>query len=303
MIDLATPYWSFIRASFSDAQIKIGLTFLVHELFYWLIYLPYFVAEKIPAFQTYKLQSNRPFTPEKQWNCFKSVLVSHVVVEVPLMVVGHFAFHAMGMGMNLPLPTMYNVAGCVIGSFLIEDFYFYWIHRLLHHGWWYQKIHKIHHEHPNPFGMAAEYAHPLETLFLGVGTVLGPALLCNHVFTMHVWVIFRLLQTIECHTGYDFPWSPRQWIPFYGGSEYHDFHHETFKGNYASTLIIWDYVFGTDVQYRNRRKKLEAQGKPARATLWDPLLYRVLFPTPPLAADKDGADSAADLGKAEQKSK
>jgi hypothetical protein len=79
-----------------------------------------------------------------------------------------------------------------------------------------------------PFGFAAEYAHPIETMVLGVGTVIGPLVLTRHYFTVLVWLIVRLFQTVEAHCGYDFPWSPRHFIPFWGGAEFHDYHHETF---------------------------------------------------------------------------
>jgi len=288
--DIATQYWGYMRENLTDAQIKIGLTFIVHELAYWLIYLPFFIAERIPALQKYKLQQTRPFSSIQQWNCFKKILVMHVTLELPLMIIGHFAFHYIGMGMSLPLPSWTSIAKAVVGCFLIEDFYFYWLHRFLHWGPVYRNIHKLHHDHSNPFGMAAEYAHPIETFLLGIGTVLGPIFLINHVFSMHVWVVIRLVQTIECHAGYDFPWSPRQFIPFYGGSEFHDFHHETFKGNYSSTFIIWDHVFGTDVKYRVRRASRAVKGEGARVSIWDSLLYSYLLPTPPIATDKDYTD-------------
>lgn len=46
-----------------------------------------------------------------------------------------------------------------IGSFFIEDFYFYWIHRLLHYGPFYKHIHKIHHDHSGDIatGLSASY--------------------------------------------------------------------------------------------------------------------------------------------------
>ena len=34
------------------------------------------------------------------------------------------------------------------------------------------------------------------------------------------------------------------------GAEFHDFHHMAFTGIYASTFIVWDRVFGTDVKYQ-----------------------------------------------------
>jgi methylsterol monooxygenase len=110
----------------------------------------------------------------------------------------------------------------VLISFLLEDTWFYFIHRLLHHGWFYKNIHKIHHEHNAPFGIAAEYAHPVENIFLGIGTALGPMIIGMttgiHIFTVWFWVVIRLWQTVDVHSGYDFPWSPNHYIPFWGGT-------------------------------------------------------------------------------------
>lgn len=79
-----------------------------------------------------------------------------------------------------------------------------------------------------PNSLSGEYAHPAETLILGVGTIIGPLCLAHHITSVYIWIGIRLLQVVECHSGYDFPWSPRKFIPFWGGAEFHDFHHETF---------------------------------------------------------------------------
>ena len=63
-------------------------------------------------------------------------------------------------------------------------------------------IHKQHHKFAAPFGLAAEYAHPVETVVLGVGFFLGPLFLCLfqelHVFTMAIWLAVRLIQSGWC---------------------------------------------------------------------------------------------------------
>lgn len=72
----------------------------------------------------------------------------------------------------------------------MEDAWHYFAHRALHHKSIYKHIHKLHHEFSAPFGLAAEYAHPVEILVLGAGTVGGPLLWCYlsggnmHILTM-----------------------------------------------------------------------------------------------------------------------
>ena len=37
-----------------------------------------------------------------------------------------------------------------------------------------------------------------------------------HVVTMAVWLAVRLVETVDVHAGYDFPWvSTRDWIFFF----------------------------------------------------------------------------------------
>ena len=48
---------------------------------------------------------------------------------------------------------------------------------------------------------------------------------------------------------YDFPWTPTKYIPFYGGPDYHDYHHYVggqSQSNFASVFTYCDYIYGTD---------------------------------------------------------
>ena len=42
-------------------------------------------------------------------------------------------------------------------------------------------------------------------------------LLTRHLFSLWAWLFIRLYQTVEAHSGYDFPWSPTKLLPFWGG--------------------------------------------------------------------------------------
>ena len=68
-----------------------------------------------------------------------------------------------------------------------------------------------------PFGLTSEYAHPAEILFLGFATFFGPAITGPHLLTLWLWMVLRVLETVEAHCGYDFPWSISKIFPLYGG--------------------------------------------------------------------------------------
>jgi methylsterol monooxygenase len=68
---------------------------------------------------------------------------------------------------------------------------------------------------------------------------------------MWAWLLWRLVETIDVHSGYVIPWNPLNLIPGYGGARFHDFHHMNFTGNYASTFTYLDRFFGTDESFRS----------------------------------------------------
>ena len=184
-----------------------------------------------------------------------------VIVGVILFVdsMGLLERHAMSVE---ELPSALTLALTISFFMLVEDFGFYWTHRMLHHKRIYPHIHKMHHTHKTTVGIAGEYAHPVEYIFSNMlPTSLGPALLATntHLFTVFVWYIIRFSENLDGHSGYDFSWSPFRLLPFSGGADYHDHHHAVNIGNYASFFSIWDTVFGTNKAYHEAKTEQETE--------------------------------------------
>jgi methylsterol monooxygenase len=240
-------------------------TFFLHEFFYFGVYIPYLIADNIPALRKYKIQMDKENSWPAQWNCFWKIAVVHTFTQIPLMILAYYGLDYVGMSRTPPLPTWQSIVLQIPFFYFVEDFWFYWVHRALHWGPLYKYIHKIHHEHAAPFGIAGEYAHPIESLLLGVGTALGPLLMRAHLLTLWCWLLARVWQVVDAHSGYNFPWSPNRYVPLWGGAEFHDYHHMAFVGNYSSTFTLWDWVFGTDRKYYSwkdqQAQKLQGDAK------------------------------------------
>lgn len=253
--------WLFLITHFSDFQLATVGTFIVHEIVFFLSGLPSVFFERTGLFNKYKIQDKKN-TPASHEKCITRLILFHICVNLPIVLISYPAFRYMGMKSSLPLPHWTSILFQIIVYFILEDFVFYWGHRILHTKWLYKHVHSVHHEYATPFGLASEYAHPAEILFLGFATVIGPALTGPHLFTMWLWVILRVLETVEAHNGYHFPWSLSNFLPLYGGAEYHDYHHRllyTKSGNYSSTFVYMDWLFGTDEGYR-KQKALREKG-------------------------------------------
>eukprot|EP00249_Psilotum_nudum_P011905 c23455_g1_i4 orf=371-1264(-) len=250
--------WLFLITNFSDFQLASIGSFILHESVFFLSGLPYLFME-IWGLKKYKIQVKMN-TPAAQEKCIIRLLLYHTCVNLPLMMASYPLFKVMGMTSKLPLPSWKVIGFQIISYFILEDFIFYWGHRILHTKWLYKHVHSVHHEYATPFGLTSEYAHPAEILFLGCATFFGPAITGPHLVTLWLWMILRVLETVEAHCGYDFPWSLSKFIPLYGGADFHDYHHRllyTKSGNYASTFTYMDWIFCTDKGYRKLKQLKE----------------------------------------------
>lgn len=266
-LSVAEQWWVKYYSMFDSDTIATGvLLLLVHEGVYFGRSLPWLVLDRIPYFRKYKIQDAKVPSNQEYWECLKSILLSHLFVQaIPI-----FGFHPfcqrLGIDIGVPFPSWSTIAFHIAIFFVLEDTWHYWGHRALHSKLLYKRIHKQHHKYAAPFGLTAEYAHPVEVAFTGMGTVGSPILVLAvtgqmHIVTVILWVALRLLQAVDSHSGYDFPWSLRHVIPFWSGAEHHDDHHKYFTGNYASSFRWWDYFLGTETAstVAKRNPKAKAQ--------------------------------------------
>lgn len=134
---------------------------------------------------------------------------------------------------------------------LVDDAHFYFVHRAMHQNkFLFKKLHRIHHQAINPVPLEFFYAHPLEWMAGTLGIAAAAAFIGFTTGEINCWpfwafVVIRNLHELEIHSGLKSFAS--QYIPFYGTTEQHDLHHSKLKGNYASTLNLWDKLLKTEL--------------------------------------------------------
>jgi sterol desaturase/sphingolipid hydroxylase (fatty acid hydroxylase superfamily) len=134
--------------------------------------------------------------------------------------------------------------------FVVDDCWFYFYHRFVHSvPRLYVAVHKQHHIFTAPFPAVAFAVHPFEMMLQAFGTCLAPLGIfygTTHPILFWTFLVIRQLQGIEDHLGYELAWSPTHYLPaVFGGTKFHDLHHQTFKCNYASMFSFIDRLFGT----------------------------------------------------------
>ncbi|KAL2919025.1 C-4 sterol methyl oxidase [Polyrhizophydium stewartii] len=261
--------WLSLFEGAENPSIRLAVVlFAWHEFVFVARYIPYMIIDHIPYFRKYKIQADKEISTSQWIKCVAHVFFYQSMLQLPMMMAFHPVATALGMKfLEVPFPSLLNIAASTFFFMFMEDFYQYFVHRLMHWGILYKAIHKQHHEFSAPFGIASEYAHPLETLFLGLGFFLGPliwvlVLRDLHIISVAIWLAVRLIQVVDAHSGYDFPWALRHILPFWAGADFHDYHHMAFVGNYSSSFRWWDWICGTDRAYqawkdRNAAKKTQ----------------------------------------------
>lgn len=137
---------------------------------------------------------------------------------------------------------------------LIFDFWFYCIHRILHHEFLFRHIHRVHHElvETNIYGVA--HFHYVEIALYGLCHLFIAAFLPMHLYAIISAILLIELQNMLAHWGYEF--VPRAWRLRYRSLMYsidHADHHRDFTSNYGYFTKIWDIILKTD-----RREKKNA---------------------------------------------
>lgn len=200
--------------------------------------------DSIPSIQKYKIQHHVNETVAF-WRVIRHSIRNKLISEIPLTFGSYPFFVWLGISKDLPLPSVTTVLLTLGFCLVVEDAWHYFAHRTLHTRWAMDKIHYLHHHYMTPFGMASSYAHPLETIFTGFGTVLPMLILRPHLFTLLIWVVTKQLQATAVHCGYEFPWRPSRFLPFLVSASFHDRHHRRFNRNFAPNFVWLDRLLGT----------------------------------------------------------
>ncbi|OMH79866.1 Methylsterol monooxygenase [Zancudomyces culisetae] len=258
--------WLSIFEGRNEAVAYGVLIFVFHISLYFLSYSVQCIFESIPALRKYKLQQTVHVTNEEWWTGVRRFLANMFFIRFPTIMLFFPLAEALNFDLSVPFPPIYVILLQTFIFMLSDDFWHYWIHRLMHMGFLYQRIHKVHHEYTVPFGLIGDYSHPIESIILALTAITGPVMYSwlatytgsfkgAHVIAIFSWIAVKTLESLEVHTGYDFPWSLNNWIPIWAGADHHDYHHMEFLNNFASIFRHMDYIFGTDKLYREHHKK------------------------------------------------
>jgi len=239
--------WRYIYVdTFRENHFLINVvgTTIMSFVHFWLASLFFMVLDifEPKMFMKYKIQDDKRLKMPQLYKAIRVCLFNQLVVGTTF---GLFWYHVTewrGVGYTPEeLPTFQWVLLEGVVFTLVEEFAFYYTHRLLHHPRIYKYIHKKHHEWTASISIVGIYAHPVEHVLSNLLPVmLGPTLMGSHVATYWVWVVVAQSSTLNSHCGYH--------LPFFPSPEAHDFHHMKFTNNFG-VLGVLDRLHGTDSMF------------------------------------------------------
>uniref|UniRef100_A0A1Q3FKA3 Putative fatty acid hydroxylase domain-containing protein 2 n=1 Tax=Culex tarsalis TaxID=7177 RepID=A0A1Q3FKA3_CULTA len=250
--DLWQSLWDRVLDVTGDDPFRLWIfgTLLYTMTLYWTIGTAYTLLDVFnrPAFlRRYKVQpgTNEPVDRDRLFRVIRQVVFNQIFTGLPMLLGLYWVIEPQTVAGIRTLPTFPTVVWQLAVCIVIEEFGFYYSHRLLHDGRIYKYIHKQHHEWTAPIAITAIYCHPVEHVFSNlVPPFLGIFMLGSHVAVAWLWFTLVILSTLNAHSGYH--------LPFFPSPEAHDFHHLKFNQCFG-VLGVLDRLHGTDTLFRNTK--------------------------------------------------
>jgi len=138
----------------------------------------------------------------------------------------------------------------VLVYLFVQDTWFYWTHRAMHH--WpslFRLAHKVHHDSKPPTAWTAMSFHPIESVS---GAIVIPILVFFvpiHLAMLGVVLTIATVMGVVNHMGWEI--FPRRLVHSQFGAgvitaSHHERHHEDYRCNFGLYFRFWDKVCGTD---------------------------------------------------------
>ncbi|MGD0526076.1 MAG: sterol desaturase family protein [Polyangiaceae bacterium] len=175
----------------------------------------------------------------------------------------------------------------VVALIVLQDAFFYWSHRAMHHRWLFRRVHRVHHLSHDPSPFAAYAFAPAEALVHAAIVPLVGLWMPLHRGAIGVFLAFMILRNVLGHLGLElFPrWFARsRWTRWSTTTTHHTLHHRRVGSNYGLYFTWWDRVMGTtDPSYEETFEAVDRR-RPAHQTTGYRRLKAPQCRTPPASA-------------------
>ncbi len=142
---------------------------------------------------------------------------------------------------------------------VLQDTYFYWTHRAMHHPRLYRVFHRVHHMSTNPSPFTAYAFAPAEALVHAAFVPLVWLVVPLHEAAVTIFLLYMIARNVLGHLSIElFPkgFTEHRLLGLSTTTTHHGLHHEDFRSNYGLYFTYWDRLMGTT--HRDYHARFEA---------------------------------------------
>lgn len=179
--------------------------------------------------------------------------ISAFIYALPASIVVEM-WKAGGTALYSDMPNGWAGWGYIILSALlylvVQDTWFYFTHRLMHHRKLFKWTHAGHHRSVQPTPWASFSFDPIEAISAAWLLPVMALFIPLHVGVALFLLMLMTINAVFNHAGWEV--CPPSWIKGWWGrhiitASHHNLHHTKFKGNYGLYFRFWDKMCGTDI--------------------------------------------------------
>jgi Delta7-sterol 5-desaturase len=240
--DFTSGYW-VILLTLIFFIIITGRYFLVAGLFYLIFYV--WFPEKWEAKKINKrAYPSGQFKKEIKWSLITSLLFSVAgTITIILWQKGYTKVYT-----KIDEYGWWYLPVSLVIFMLLQETYYYWMHRWMHIPSIYKIVHKVHHESKIASPFTAFSFHPLEGLLQAIFLPILLMILPMYYYIIIVLLTIMTFSSVINHL--DIEIYPKNlhttWTKWVIGATHHSFHHKQFKYNYGLYFTFWDKIKKTE---------------------------------------------------------
>jgi len=231
--DVSQPLW-FTIAFIVFFAIIVGRYFLVSGLFY----LVFYSSKQHKADK--KKYSSKQLKREISWSMITALIFALVgTVMILLWERGYTKIYT-----DINKYGWWWLPVSLLISILLDETYYYWLHRLLHQPRLFKLIHVIHHKSNISSPWTAFSFHPVEGLLLSLSLPVILMIVPMHPIVILVQLSIMTFSGVINHLDIEiYPAKFHKWLI---GATHHGLHHKQFKYNFGLYFTFWDKLKHTE---------------------------------------------------------
>lgn len=240
--DFTSGYWPFLLTLIFFIIIT-GRYFLVAGLFYLIFYVWFPLKWKERKINKREYKPGQ-FKKEIKWSLVTSILFSLAgTITVILWQKGDTKVYT--------VPGQYGwwyLPVSLVVFMLLQETYYYWIHRWMHIPSVYRIVHKVHHDSKIASPFTAFSFHPLEGIMQAIFLPIMLIILPMHYYVIIFLLIIMTFSSVINHLDIEiYPRNPKSWLTKnIIGATHHSLHHKQFKYNFGLYFTFWDKMKRTE---------------------------------------------------------